>query len=94
MDVTEAAQAVHAALAAYLDDGEIAVGWTLTIDIAGPDDRRYLAHRAGGGHDGNDCPMAWTALGMLRASMQVAEQQLRDCTASPDNTPEDSDADD
>ena len=73
-------RAAHDAISALLDDGEIAIGWTLTIDVAGPDDIRYLAHRAGGGHDGSSPPMAWTAMGMLRASMQVAEQQLADCT--------------
>lgn len=80
MSREDAAQRVHEALGAYLDEGEIAIGWCLTIDIAGPDDRRYLAHRAGGGHDGTDSPMAWAALGMLRASMQVAENQMRECT--------------
>lgn len=67
---------VHEAIQGLLDEGEIAVCWTLTIDVAGPDGVRYLAHRAGGGHDGSDDPMVWTALGMLRASVLTAEQQL------------------
>lgn len=71
---------VHEAISLLLEDGEIAIHWTLTIDVAGPDNVRYLAHRAGGGHDGTDGPMAWTALGMLRASVGVAEQQLLDST--------------
>lgn len=71
---------VHAAISSYLKDGEIAVAWTLTIDVAGPDERRYLAHRAGGGFDGTESPKVWTALGMLTASLRVAEAQLSDCT--------------
>jgi hypothetical protein len=76
----EARREVHEAIGGLLDEGEIVVAWTLTIDVAGPDDVRYLAHRAGGGHDGQDASMAWTALGMLRASMKCAEKQLQDCT--------------
>jgi len=64
-DPARAKQQVHEALADFLDEGEIAVSWCLTIDVAGPDGIRYLAHRAGGGADGQDTPMAWTALGML-----------------------------
>jgi hypothetical protein len=73
------AVAVHAAIGDYLDEGEIAVAWTLTIDVAGPDGTRYLAHRAGGGMDGTDAPTVWTALGMLRAGLLAAEQQVFDC---------------
>lgn len=53
--------------------------------LPGPTNRRYLAHRAGGGTDGTDNPMVWTALGMLRASVGVAERQLEDWTAEPDD---------
>lgn len=74
--IEQARAAVHEALRSFLDDGEIAIAWVLTIDVAGPDNRRYLAHRAGGGADGQDLPMAWTALGMMRSSMQVAERQM------------------
>lgn len=80
-----AAKAVHEALAGYLDDGEIAVSWCLTIDVAGPDGVRYLAHRAGGGAEGTDGPMAWAALGMLRVSAQLAERQLAEMTFDPDH---------
>ena len=76
----EALRRVHDAIGGLLNDDEFAVGWCLTIDVAGPDDRRYLAHRAGGGLDGTEAPMVWTALGMLRSSMQVAEDQLREST--------------
>lgn len=72
----DAQRAVHEAVGGMLADGEIAINWVLTIDVAGPDNRRYLAHRAGGGHEGTDGPMAWTALGMLRASVGLAEAQL------------------
>lgn len=80
MTYEEAHARVHEAIGALLDDDEFAMNWTLTIDVAGPDGRRYLAHRAGGGADGSDSPMVWTALGMLRASVQVAEEQLREQT--------------
>jgi hypothetical protein len=76
---------LHQAIQDYLDDGEIAIHWTLTVDVAGPDNSRYLAHRAGGGADGHDFPMAWTALGMLRASVGVAEAQLLDQTGDVDD---------
>lgn len=72
----EAQQAVHRVIGELLDEGELAISWCLTIDVAGPDNVRYLAHRAGGGHDGTDRPMAWTALGMLQASVGCAEVQL------------------
>lgn len=78
--MSDAQKAVHEALGLYLGEGEIAVGWCLTIDVAGQDGHRYLAHRAGGGHDGTENPMAWTALGMLTASADVARQQLIDST--------------
>ena len=76
----QAQQRAHEAIGGLLDEGEIAIAWTLTIDVAGPENVRYLAHRAGGGHDGTDRPMAWAALGMLRASVGVAEAQLLDST--------------
>lgn len=82
---------VHEALKGYLAEGEIAVAWTLTIDIATPDGCRYLAHRAGGGYDGTDAPMAWTALGMLQASRDVASQQLLDSTGDVDEEGEPAD---
>lgn len=75
-----AQQAVHEALKGYLDEGEIAVHWCLTIDVAGQDGVRYLAHRAGGGHDGSENPTIWAARGMLEASADVAADQLRDST--------------
>lgn len=80
MTSDEAQANLHAAIGDSLGDGEIAIAWTLTIDVAGPDQRRYLAHRAGGGVDGSESPMAWTALGMLRASVRVAEDQVAECT--------------
>lgn len=79
---------VHDAIHHLLDEGELPICWVLTIDVAGPDDTRYLAHRAGGGADGNDRPMAWAVLGMLRASAALAEQQLLDCTIGEDDEDE------
>jgi hypothetical protein len=92
MSIEEDAKAtLHHAIQGILDDGEIAIAWVLTVDVAGPEDVRYLAHRAGGGGDGHDNPMAWTALGMLRASVGVAERQLADQT---EDDPEDADEED
>lgn len=86
----EAAQhAVHQVIGGLLDEGEIAVAWCLTIDVVGPDDVRYLAHRAGGGHDGTEAPTVWAARGMLQASADVAADQLRDCTFDTDDDEED-----
>ena len=85
MSGESAQRAVHEALAGMLDDGEIAVGWCLTIDVIGPNDVRYLAHRAGGGADGTENPTAWAALGMLQASVDVARDQIRDCTIESDD---------
>jgi len=73
-------QRVHEAISGLLEEGEIAVAWTLTIDVAGPDEDRYLEHCSGGGHDGSEPPMVWAALGMLRASVGFAEEQLLDMT--------------
>ncbi len=89
MSTDDAARAVHDALKKYLDDGEIAISWCLTIDVAGPDDVRYLAHRSGGGVDGTDGPMAWAALGMLRASMKLAERQLAAMSVDPEDDGDD-----
>lgn len=88
-DVEQAQLDVHSALSSYLDEGEICVGWTLTMDVVGPDDTRYLAHRAGGGVDGTDTPTMWTALGMLQASADSAATQLRECTVDCDEEDED-----
>jgi hypothetical protein len=81
----DAYKRVHDAITGLLDQDEIAICWTLTIDVAGPGNVRYLAHRAGGGMDGSEGPMAWAALGMLRASATLAEQQLLDSTIDTDD---------
>lgn len=78
-------QRLHEAIEGILHEGEIAVSWVLTIDVAGSDHRRYLAHRSGGGADGCEHPMVWTALGMLRASVAVAERQLAEQTGDADD---------
>jgi hypothetical protein len=79
---------VHDAIGGLLNDGEMAVAWTLTIDVAGPDDGRYLAHRAGGGIDGGSPPTVWTALGMLRAGADVAAAQIAGATEDIDDDAE------
>lgn len=80
---------VHDAIGGLLDEGELALNWVLTIDVAGPDETRYLAHRAGGGIDGTDNPMVWAAIGMLRAGLVTAEAQLLDVTADDDASDDD-----
>lgn len=85
----EAKAKVHEAIGGLLDEGEIVIHWVLTIDVAGTNDTRYLAHRAGGGHDGSDNPMAWTALGMLEASVGLAKHQLLDMTVDTDDEDDD-----
>lgn len=89
MSEEDAKQRVHKAIQGLLDEGEIAICWVVTVDVAGPDEVRYLAHRAGGGVDGDDNPMAWTALGMLQASVGVAKHQLLDMTVDEDDEDED-----
>jgi hypothetical protein len=84
-DHEEAQRAVHEAIGGYLDEGEIPIAWTLTIDVAGTDGTRYLAHRAGGGADGADNPVVWTALGMLAAAVRVAENQVDEITGDIDD---------
>jgi hypothetical protein len=84
-DTPETTARLHEAIQDYLDEGELALSWVLTIDVAGPDGTRYLAHRAGGGAEGQDSPMVWTAFGMLRASAAVAEQQLLSSTRDADD---------
>jgi hypothetical protein len=79
----EAQQAVHEALKEFLDEDEIPVCWVLTIEIARPDGN-HLLHRAGGGINGTDNPMAWTALGMLQSAAGLAAQQVVDNTRDPD----------
>ncbi len=65
------------------EDGELVVSWALVAEVLTTDGRRYLAHRAG--DLSGDGPMIWSALGMLEAGVQVARDQLRDCTAPPDD---------
>ena len=83
-------RAVHDALGGMLDEGEIVMRWMLVIDVIGPDNTRYLSHRAGGGHDGTDKPAAWEAVGMLQASLDIARDQIREMTMDVD---EDADED-
>ena len=83
MSDEQAQRDVHQALGSYLDEGEIAIAWCLTIDVAGQDGTRYVAHLAGGGVDGTESPMAWTALGMLTCSADVARSQLAESTEDP-----------
>lgn len=80
----DAQRHIHDAIQATLPEGEVLVTWTLTADVASIDGGRYLAHRAGGGDDGNTSPTPWTALGMLRSSVEVAGRQVLENTRDPD----------
>lgn len=80
----EARRATHEALGGFLDEGELLVSWVVVAEVAGPDHCRYLVHRAGGGVDGTDAPMAWTALGMLQSGARLAEDQVAESSRDPD----------
>lgn len=82
-------RAVHQALGGFLHEGELAIAWTLTIDVAGPDEVRYLAHCSGGGIDGTEAPTDWAALGMLRSSVLNAEQEIDGLTREVDDDQDD-----
>lgn len=71
---------VHDALTAAFGPDEVVVGWVMVVEVAGPNGVRYLAHRAGGGHDGLEPPTAWTVLGMLESGVDSARDQLREMT--------------
>lgn len=73
---------ISEAVQSGFDEGELIVSWALVAEVLTSDGRRYLAHRAGD-VSGNG-PMVWSALGMLEAGVQVARDQLRDCTAPSD----------
>lgn len=75
--------AAHQGLSTLTDDGEIVVKWVAVLEVMGPDDTHYLAHRAGCGLDASDSPMIWDALGLLRAGVIQAEDQLSDLTMPP-----------
>jgi hypothetical protein len=75
----EAQRAVHEATREYLAEDEIPVCWVLTVEVA-RSDGNHLIHRAGGGFDGTENPMAWTALGMLEAAVRTAADQVADST--------------
>lgn len=79
--------AVQDALGGLLEPGELVVRWVATVEVVGPNGVTYLAHRAGGGADGDDRPTAWAALGMLRASVLLAEDQVREMTVDVDDGP-------
>lgn len=85
---------VHNAIGALLDDSEIAVSWVLVLDVAGPEDMRYLGHYNGGGHDGLNAPMPWTILGMLQAGVGIAREILSDSTFESFDDADDVDEDD
>jgi len=74
--MSEARAALNEAVGGIVEDGEIAVGWILTVEVAGQDGTRYLAHRAGGGHDGSSVPTVWASIGMAESFLDDARRQL------------------
>lgn len=68
---------------AFLREGEIVVGWVLTMEVAEPDGAGYLAHRAGGGVDGGNPPSLWGDLGMTEARAGTVKALLAESTGPP-----------
>jgi hypothetical protein len=66
---------VQEALGGFLKEGEIITGWCVVAEVADQNGRR-LIHRAGGGAEGTEPPMIWTAIGMLQTGQRMAEDQL------------------
>lgn len=83
MAKSSAEGAVQAAAQGLIEEGEVIVSWVMTIDVAGPDGVRYIAHRAGGGADGDEPPTMWSALGMFEASGALAREQILETTREP-----------
>jgi hypothetical protein len=75
-------EAVQDALGDFLREGEIITAWVVVAEVADAAGT-HLIHRAGGGIEGNDPPMLWSAIGMLRSGEIMAEQQLADLNKDP-----------
>ncbi len=69
-------ETVNEAIKTLFRPDELVVCWVLVSDVVRADGTRFVAHRAGGGHDGTERPMTWTALGMLSAAEAVAKSQI------------------
>ena len=67
---------LHDAINAQIANDEMAVSWVVVIDVIGPNNTRYLSHRAGGGADGLEAPPPWTVLGMGQAISGIANDQM------------------
>lgn len=75
--MAEEQSAVHGAIQDnYLTGEEVLVRWVFVAEVMTPDGK-HLIHRAGGGADGQEAGTAWEALGMLRTSTLLAEEQAR-----------------
>lgn len=84
---------LHDTISDLLDEGEIAIGWIVIVDVAGPDGARYLSHRDGGGVDGTDPPTPWNAVGMLQAASAVSADKMLTVTYNEQDPDEDFDGD-
>lgn len=80
---------VQTAAQELINDGEIIVGWCIVLEVVRPNGDRYLAHRAGGGQDGEQLPPMWTELGMLQAAANNVAADIRASTAPPGEEPPD-----
>ena len=70
-------QAVQEALQEYLNEDEIVVAWTVTMEVMSLTHGRFLAHRTGGGGDGQDAPTTWALYGMRGAALDSSANDLR-----------------
>lgn len=87
---------IHKAIQEALDldeEGDLLLSWHLTFEAVMPDGRRWLGHRAGGGHDGNEAPQIWAAIGLLEASLASCHRQLDALRHEPYDPEDDEDED-
>lgn len=82
--------AIHEALQASLDEGEVAVKWVAVIEVSYTENGggRFIQHRAGTLQP-DDMPYVWDVMGLLRASEVVAEAQMLEQTRPAEDLDED-----
>lgn len=87
-EIKPAREALNSAIKEFLSEYEISISSVLVVDVANLNGKRYVAARYGGGADGNEIPMIWTAVGLLEAALLGAKDQLVKYTT---DVPEDED---
>lgn len=75
-----ARRTVHSALQEMVEEDEVIVGWGIVIDVVTIEGERYLAHRNGGGHEGDEPPTLWALAGMHESALDLARNQLSEGT--------------